>query len=101
MLTLNIQNSSSPLGLRDERPDRLLSVYPTPATDVLNIEIAVSQGESGLRLVDVTGKLMMSKKVLSTETKNLTLDVGGLAPGVYYLQLENGSGIATAKILKQ
>ena len=68
-----------------------VSVFPNPATDVLNIV-----GEEGeLRLLDLSGKLLFEGNHLGQST----LNVNDFSPGVYVIRLDNASGSYTNRIV--
>ncbi len=69
-----------------------LSVYPNPATDVLNISTALN-AEKSVVIFDITGKV-----VINTKTSG-TLSVSNLQAGVYIIQITEGETTATAKLI--
>lgn len=74
-------------------------VYPNPATEMINIQSPPGVRRPLLaRLYDITGALVGEKQ--DTEG-NFSMDVRGLAPGIYVLRLDNGDamGVLTQKIL--
>lgn len=72
------------LGNRTE----LISVFPNPTSDVLNIKLHQSM-YPGLALVyDNTGKLVIQEFISSSHT---SLDVSNLTTGVYYLRIGSGN----------
>ena len=76
------------LGLDDDKIESL-TVYPNPATDVLNI---VSGGEHEaltITMMDVNGKIVYASSEQLISGSSQTVDVSGLAKGVYMLKLTN------------
>ena len=78
-----------------------VSVFPNPATDVLNIEWSEISDPLTLTLYDATGKLLLRQKALD-QTMTKTLDLTAYSAGSYLLHLSNPDGktIKTFKILK-
>ena len=74
------------------------SVFPTPATHVLNVkqsDVQVAQ----LSLVTVTGQVVWNGRIQGTLT---TIDVSELAPGAYFLQhTVNGNTTAQKVLIKK
>lgn len=69
-----------------------LSVYPTVATDVVNVK-----SDAKLKKVEV---IDLSGKLIFTSTKN-QVNVSGLATGVYILNITTDEGVTSKKIVKQ
>lgn len=79
---------------------KLLSTYPNPARQQVTVRYAVpKRGETTIRLHDVLGRevrtLVQSQKEGRQE---LSLDVGGLSSGVYFLRLQAGGEMRTQKL---
>lgn len=75
-----------------------LSVYPVPFQNELTIKFS-SSSKGSLRIIDVTGKVLISKSfdAQSVELNNLN----HLSKGIYILQLETKNGQSTSyKIVK-
>ena len=69
-----------------------VSVYPNPASDILNIQTAES-------ITNVTAYNIAGQKVLQANTQ--TLNVSALKSGVYILKVETTKGSATLKFVKK
>jgi hypothetical protein len=71
----------------------VLSAFPNPAQDELRIQFALTQSLTlQFHLVDAQGRTMKgmsTTQTLGAGTHLVSLDVSGLANGVYYLQLQN------------
>jgi hypothetical protein len=78
-----------------------VTVYPNPATDVLNIEWPEIPAPLTLTLYDGTGKQLLMQKILD-QTMSETLDLSTYPAGSYFLSLSDldGQPIQTFKILK-
>jgi bacillolysin len=77
----------------------VLKVYPSPATDILNVSvIGETNGKGIIKVVDVNGAVVMQQKVNNSVQQ---VDISRLAKGVYMLKIENGSGLLTSKFIKQ
>lgn len=71
------------------------SVYPNPATNVLNIAVSSNTELQSATLFDVLGKNTGVVLV------NGTINISGLAAGVYILNVETNNGSLTQKVIKQ
>lgn len=78
---------------------RIINAYPNPVTEVLqvNIEGRLAKG-AVLELVDVTGRVVMSKVMNVNKT---TLDMSGMASGVYLLRCSDDQEVSVIKITKR
>jgi hypothetical protein len=83
----------------------LLSLYPNPSKDQINIELQVpNMDDVDLQLFDYTGKLVYSENVSLTKGSNkLSVDINKLARGIYNLRMFNTdkSFIETIKVIKE
>ncbi len=75
-----------------EQGYQLFSTYPNPAMDELNIDLFGFEGaELTFRLVDLTGKTMLTKQYRSESGKETTaIDLSKLVPGMYILHGTDG-----------
>ena len=70
------------------------NVWPNPTHDQFNIQFEAAQGGSAhTNVFDATGRSVMGSNSTATSGSNrIALDVQGLAPGTYIIQIEaNGS----------
>lgn len=73
----------------------VISVYPSPATDVLNIKLPSSVEVEKASLISILGK------TTGVTYSNGEMNVSSLAPGVYFLNIQTNLGAYTQKIIKQ
>lgn len=71
-----------------------VSVFPNPASGVLNVNLNNSSN-SIFNLFDASGRKVMSKNLVNA---NNTIDIVGLAKGIYQVQVVNGENVTTKKI---
>jgi hypothetical protein len=89
-------NSST--GIKDQSANNIsISLYPNPASDKVSISIANATGETNLRITDISGKVVMSRSIRSSDS---TIDVRDLKYGVYLFQFQNYQGTITKKVIK-
>jgi hypothetical protein len=74
-----------------------ISIYPNPATDVINVKIADWSKVAKVNIMDINGKVVLQV----TDASN-GIHLGNIADGNYILQVEQTNGdIASFKIVKQ
>jgi hypothetical protein len=80
--------------------NQMLSVYPNPVGDILNIDLTgMSQAEGTISIINFEGKTLVSRQVNNEEV--LLLDISHLPTGIYLCRYSNASEIRTVKIIKQ
>lgn len=80
------------------------SVFPNPATDMVNINVSAAQGGTvQVEVRSVTGQLLTSEQwTLSGGTETRQLEISDLAPGLYAVSFITADGERLSKqILKQ
>ncbi len=77
----------------DYQSVKSLSVYPNPASDLINISHGGDDFSSlDIRVYDLTGRLMLKENNIGATVNNLALDVSGLNAGVYKIEVINLKG---------
>lgn len=90
--TFSVDRSN--LGVNDVQATKsLLSIYPNPTTDFLNIKTEKSIGN--VSVFDISGK---NVNVKSDGDK---IDVRSLPPGTYLINIETKDGVSTEKFIKK
>ena len=72
----------------DTQPN--INIYPTPATNELNVQFRNSVRANNIAVVDVLGRVIYSD---SDDSKSVTINLESLLSGVYFikLQMQNGN----------
>jgi hypothetical protein len=86
----------------NELNNNAFEVYPIPVSNnVLYINnLAGVEGKTTITVMDAAGKTVINKQIALLQGEN-KLEVDGLASGVYYISLQNGTQVFTQKISKQ
>jgi hypothetical protein len=71
------------------------SVYPNPASDVINISLNKTTNAS-ISVIDITGKVV---KTLSLNGLTTSVNTSNLMSGVYYVTITDGTSVATEKVI--
>jgi len=72
-----------------------MKIYPNPANSFITIELPLilnSQERKRIVILDAVGKLILEKN-LNFEGNKTTLELSGLKPGVYYIQLNSKDNV--------
>jgi len=78
----------------------MVTVYPVPAHNQLFISGYKSDGNTTLRVIDISGKTMLSQAIPPHEEKT-SIDISKLAPGQYFYQLIENAGTINGKFIKE
>lgn len=77
-----------------------VKVYPNPAQDVVKIELSKGMEGHHVSVTDISGKVVLSSRVGTDESVKV-LDISGLAPGYYNLQVQKDAALFKAHFIKQ
>ncbi|MEO8149643.1 MAG: serine hydrolase [Bacteroidia bacterium] len=80
-----------------------ISVYPNPAQNELNVQFAGMNGNSSLKIIDITGRIVMEKTAAITLNQySEILDISNLQNGMYQLTITTADNkTITTKVIKQ
>jgi len=71
-----------------------MNFYPNPAVDRITVESDQIGGT--LRLIDISGKLLLEKQIRQYSE---TVELNGVKSGVYFISLQNGNERVTKKLI--
>ena len=76
-------------------------VFPNPATDHLTVRLNSTKGGAmNVNLIDAVGKMIQANQVtVSTGTQNIELNLNGIAPGIYELQMVKDGKASSSRIV--
>jgi|GEM_PF-5531911 hypothetical protein len=95
--TFAIGTSSS---ISDVAAFNRVSVYPNPASSVLNIKADLNNNEAlTVEMFDVTGKVVISNVEAVASQHNITVNVSGFAKGIYTIALKTKSGVSRQQVV--
>lgn len=90
----------APLGTSTFDVLEMVSVYPNPANDVLNISVgSTSDLPEAYSIYNNLGQLI-AQKVISSAT-DLSINTSDLSSGIYFIRIEKESAAKTLKFLKK
>ncbi len=79
-----------------------LSLYPNPATEVLQVEIQLEQAmDVQYVITDLSGRVVYYDNSTNVNQEVVTVDISHLAAGVYMVSAQTDKGLTTKKFVKQ
>ncbi|HNU34819.1 MAG TPA: T9SS type A sorting domain-containing protein [Bacteroidia bacterium] len=94
-------SAATPLPVISKKLASKIFVSPNPAEDYVKIKAEKLVGKScRITITDVTGKKLKEEHVIFA-TGIVTLDVGELKSGIYFLRMEDGKGSYVRRFVKQ
>lgn len=91
--------AASPSSVIENTFPTQIAVYPNPATDKVTIDLGDAYGNVTVKLVATNGKDVRSLTYANGET--IVVNIGDLASGTYFLQINTPDRSALAKIIKK
>ena len=90
--------SSTPLLTNEINESNLISVFPQPAKNSLNIQVKLNNSEiNTLDLYNSQGKIL-SSNVLNKNDENINLDVSQFKSGIYFIKVHSKRNLYTKKV---
>lgn len=83
--------------------ENVVSVYPNPTNNQLNIAFELIQNENvNISICTITGQIVrdLGSELMASGQLNYQIDLSGLSEGVYFLILEIGETTITKKVVK-
>lgn len=87
---------ASPNSINKTDESSVIKLYPNPANNKLRAEFSDLYKESTFRLYDAKGNLKLEG---TNESLNKGIDVSTLKAGIYNITLQNGSHVASTRVL--
>lgn len=79
-----------------------LAMAPNPFDQQINVFVQTEKaGTHSIRVFDTRGKVVYSNQQYLNKEQSIQLHLGGLAAGMYYLQIGDNAHTATQKIIKR
>lgn len=96
---INLYDAGS-VGLTNKTALNEFDVYPNPASNDVNVKIAVSNAQtSTIKVLNNLGQVVISKNVsLNAGSNTVSFDTKNLASGIYYVSYDAGNGATTKKL---
>ncbi len=75
-----------------------VSLFPNPTTSIVNVSLYASSANTGIKVFNSMGMLVMELNDLSGSV--YTLDLTDFANGIYTIEVQHENGISVSKVLK-
>ncbi|MDI9341649.1 MAG: T9SS type A sorting domain-containing protein [Sediminibacterium sp.] len=95
-LTWNI--STNAVGINEYTDNDLISIYPNPVNDEINVLLKRKYRGNNIRIIDFTGNIVIEAEITDLFS---TVDVSGLPNGNYFLIIENKEHFIRKQFIKQ
>lgn len=83
-----------PVGVTDSIEGGMIEVYPNPTSSMVYIKSNLEDKELNVELIDLTGKVVISKKLVDYGLNSLyELNIRGIPNGMYILHLQNSKNL--------
>ena len=93
----DMQKFSSMVSSGDVKLSDKVRFFPNPANEYISLENLIDINQ--ISILTLTGKEIISRKV---ETEHLTIDLGAIEPGIYFIKLVANNGeTGTIKFINQ
>lgn len=79
--------------------NRLLVVYPNPASDFVHIEFNKPVENFEINVFDLLGRKVFGQTVSKAQNRRFTLDTSGLSSGNYFIHVRTDEGKAVEQII--
>ncbi|MBK7964990.1 MAG: T9SS type A sorting domain-containing protein [Bacteroidetes bacterium] len=76
----------------------IISIYPNPANDYLNIQFASANASTVYQIIDTKGSALVKGQM---NQQNLSIPVNQLSNGIYFIQIIHQGKISTSKFTVQ
>lgn len=83
----------------DEKSIGEINVYPNPFSDIINVDFATSQTNGIVKILDVSGRVVIEKRV--NHNQSIQIDLAKVPSGIYIVSVEMNQKICYAKIIKE
>ncbi len=95
-----VTKTETEIAFTEEVEIEFLTVYPNPATDVVNFLVAEVGANATVSIFDFTGKRAFFTEISQTKEPYIgTLDLRHLPAGIYTLQVSSTQVVATQKLV--
>jgi hypothetical protein len=92
----DISVNASGVGMQENSIDGSVNIYPSPASDILNVE---ANGAASVVLFDAMGRQVENISVENPDPGTFVLNVTGCPEGVYFLGIYSNTGMVTKKVV--
>jgi hypothetical protein len=78
----------------------MAELYPNPVSDLVNLVFDYA-GKTQVQVIDITGRSVYSSRFEAAGFTHLTMDMGHLTPGLYFMKMDAGGQTQVLRFLKK
>ncbi len=100
---LNVINKNILENTVETLDDAKLNIYPSPANEdmMVNIKLSKPYAEATIKVIDVSGNIIMEKQYDHLHSERLLLNVANYPNGSYFFQVSTSEGVKTKNFIVQ
>jgi len=87
-----------PTNINDIENSNVVSVYPNPTNDYLNIENALLTNDEIISVFNIQGEIILQQIIQQQKTE---IEISNLTKGVYILKIESEKGVVVKRFIKE
>lgn len=87
------------VGLEENNLDEFVRVYPNPNDGSFSLEIKNYKEVNRIRLLDATGQLVKNVLSASPQQARLSIDLGDIKSGIYFLEILSDTDVIVKRVL--
>lgn len=91
-------NALQQLSIEDQLLEQQFAMYPNPAQDFVSFSIPTAVNRATVHVFSIHGQLLISSEILEGQN---TLDISGIASGMYLATVTSGQTQNSFKLIKQ
>lgn len=76
-----------------------MSVYPNPASGMVNVSFEAKGGDYSISILDVSGRTVATQVVTASGLTNVEMPINNLQAGNYFVSVANGGSSYTQKLM--
>jgi hypothetical protein len=78
-----------------------LNVYPVPARNLLNIQLAdIGTGSVDIEILDISGRILLMERFNNVNKETIIrVNISNLSKGIYYINIKRGKSIVNKKFV--
>ncbi|MFC2114657.1 T9SS type A sorting domain-containing protein [Bacteroidota bacterium] len=81
---VSLETLYKPSGINENNPGKVVSIFPNPSTGLFTVKLMTSQ-QISLKVVNLLGNVVYEEKDVDGSIVSLTLDLGHMENGIYYV----------------
>ncbi|MFT5823682.1 MAG: hypothetical protein ACI8ZM_004944 [Crocinitomix sp.] len=100
---VRIRLNEGEVSIDEDNNTEFFAFYPNPATDVLNVSLALNNSENTvINVVDISGKIVNTIQLGTVNgTSQVSVSLDNMTAGIYFIELVNSNGKQVKKFVKK